>query len=327
MSAHLHVPALAPRRRALALAWLATLLAACAPAAARGTIVLPPPPSSEPSALASAVPSAQHVHSIAVIPGGLLVGTHQGVYVARRGASPEPPRIPGGDVLQVALGAGGALFAAGHNLGVQVSRDGGRTWGAAAPEVAGLDVHGLAVDPRDPRTMFAYAVGRGILVSVDGGGHWTHRPGDADPGAATPGPSPAASGAGSPAPLYLTGLAVTADGTLLAGSPQLGVAASTRSAGGGDDRGVRFVSVYQGPGKVYALAASAADANVVFVAGEAGIFITQDGGAHWSSGTTSDTVTGVGIDPADPNHLFAGGVDGALFESTDGGSSWKLYPG
>lgn len=280
-------------------------LAACAPAASGGAgpIVVPPPPTptAEPTPLAI-TPSKTHVHAIALMPGGgWLVGTHTGVALAALGASPRPLGTgPRGDVLQVAM-SGTAMLAAGHLLGVQVSRDRGATWAAVAPEVAGLDVHGLAVDPTDPRTVFAYAVGRGMLVSHDAGAHWTHLAGDADR-----------------SDFYLTGLAVTADGTLLAGSPQLGLAAST-------DRGAHFVSVYQGTGRVYSVAASATDPNIVFVAGDQGIFITQDGGKNWSAGQTSDVITGVGIDPADARHLLAGGSDGALFESHNGGDSWSLY--
>ncbi len=202
-------------------------------------------------------------------------------------------------MLQVVYGGGSTFLAAGHLIGVWISRDDGATWAVASSDVAGLDVHGLAVDPRTHTDVYAYSVGKGMLVSNDGGAHWAHHPGFADKN-------------------YLTGLTVTGDGTLLAGSPELGILASP-------DHGANFVPVRNATGSVYSLASAAGNGDVVLVAAQTGLFLTQDGGKNWSVGDPSVAVTGVAVDPADSRHLYAGTAEGTLSTSTDGGGSWVNY--
>jgi photosystem II stability/assembly factor-like uncharacterized protein len=284
------------------LVFCAVLLAACGSSSTGGTIVVPPPasPQPEPSAL-SQQPNVNHIHALAGRAGSsrLLVATHKGISIASPGASPAPlgGSAPKGDVLQVLYSADGTAYASGHNLGVLVSHDDGGSWAVTAPEVAGLDVHGLALDPTSRGRLYAYAVGKGILVSSDAGLHWQHKPGYADTH-------------------YLTGLTVTADGTLLAGTPDLGIAAST-------DHGSNFVSVRAGTGQVYGLSASQVSADVVIAATGNGIFLTADGGKNWDVGQTAVVVTGVGTDLGNPKRFFAGGSDGSIYTSTDGGVSWS----
>ena len=271
------------------------------PTQQQGTIVVPAPasPSPEPSGLAPTQPNVNHVHAMATRGGSgpILVAKHAGIDVVRAGGVAQPlPGAPKGDVLQVAMAPDGLAYAAGHGIGVQVSRDSGGTWAALAPDVAGLDVHGFAVDPSNPNQLYVYAVGKGILASADRGAHWEHRSGWADTH-------------------FLTGLAVSADGTVLAGSPELGIAASP-------DHGVTFVSVRSGTGQLYSIAASASSADVVVAATENGLFLTTSGGKDWDVAQTSVLLTGIAIDPGDPQRFYAGGADGSLFTSPDGGATW-----
>jgi hypothetical protein len=270
-----------------------------------GPIVVPPPASAqaEPSPLAQPRINLNHIHAIATRDGGkrLLLATHTGVRQAMPGgASPLPvgQATIGGDVLSLFY-AGPVLYAGGHGVGVKLSRDDGAPWSDASPEMAGADVHGLAADPSHPGRIYAYAVGKGLMVSEDAGAHWTHRPGEADKN-------------------YITGLTVTADGTLLAGTPGRGVAAST-------DHGATYIVVRTGTGPVYSMASSATDAGVVLVAAEQGIFLTGDGGKTWNAGGTNVAVTGVAIDAADSHRFFAGGSDGSIAASGDAGISWQTY--
>jgi hypothetical protein len=270
-----------------------------------GTIVVPPPdsPQPEPSALAQQQPNTNHIHALATKggPGRLLVGTHTGISAAAPGASPVPlgGSSPKGDVLEVTYGADGTAYASGHAFGVYVSHDDGAGWALASRDVANLDVHGFAVDPGNAKLLYAYAVGKGLLVSSDGGSHWDHRAGYADQH-------------------YLTDLAVTADGTLLAGSPELGIAAST-------DHGSTFASVRSGTGQVYSLGASAQSVDVVVAATEFGIFLTSNGGKDWDIGQTAVVITGISIDPKDAKRFYAGGADGSIFTTTDSGANWVAY--
>ena len=282
------------------------VLAACSSSPApTGTIVVPPPvsASAEPSPLAQPAININHVHGLATRDGGrrLLVATHAGVRQAQPGgASPLPvgDATLKGDVLALFY-SGAALYAGGHGVGVKVSHDDGATWSDASPDLAGADIHGLAADPSSAGRLYAYAVGRGLMVSEDGGAHWAHRAGEADKN-------------------YITGLTVTADGTLLAGTPGRGVAAST-------DHGTTYVVVRTGTGPVYSIASSVTDAGVVLVAAAGGIFLTGDGGKTWNAGGTNVAVTGVAIDGSDSHRFYAGGSDGSIAVSTDAGISWKPF--
>ena len=285
---------------------LCLLLSACRSSPTpSGTIVVPPPASAqaEPSPLAQPAININHIHAIATRDGGqhLLIATHTGVRRALAGgASPLPvgDATLKGDALALFY-SGGVLYAGGHNLGVKISRDDGATWSDASADLAGADVHGLAADPSQPGRLYAYVVGRGLMVSEDAGAHWVHRAGEADKN-------------------YITGLTATADGTLLAGTPGRGVAAST-------DHGSTYVVVRTGTGPVYSIASSATDAGVVMVAAEGGIFLTGDGGKTWNAGGTNVAVTGVAIDAADSHRFYAGGSDGTIAVSTDAGINWKAF--
>jgi len=272
---------------------------------AGGPIVVPPPPSAqaEPSPLSQPRINLNHIHAIAPSPDGrrLLLGAHTGIRLAVPGgasSSPVGEAALKGDVLSL-VSSSGALYAAGHNIGIKVSRDDGASWADVSADLAGADVHGLAADPTGPGRLYAYAVGRGLMVSDDGGAHWTHRVGEADSN-------------------YVTGMTVTADGTLLVGTPGRGVAAST-------DHGATYVVVRTGTGPVYSIASSPSDAGVVLVAAEAGIFLTGDGGKTWNAGATNVAVTGVVIAAADSHRFYAGAADGTIAISTDAGISWKPF--
>ena len=283
------------------------LLAGCSSAStsAGGPIVVPPPPSAqaEPSPLSQPRINLNHIHAIAPGADGarLLLGTHSGLRRALPGGASAVPvgdATLKGDVLAL-VSAGGVLFAAGHNLGVKISRDDGASWTEASADLAGADVHGLAADPTQSGRLYAYAVGKGLMVSEDAGAHWTHRAGEADSN-------------------YITGMTVTADGTLLVGTPGRGVAAST-------DHGATYVVVRTGTGPVYSIASSVTDAGVVLVSAESGIFLTGDGGKTWNAGATNVAVTGVAIAASDPHRFYAGAADGTIAMSTDAGITWKPY--
>lgn len=283
------------------------LLSACGASAQQaGPIVVPPPARAgvEPSPLAQPAINLNHIHALASRDGGkrLLLGTHHGVMLAsHQGGTPQPlgNGSIGGDVLSLFYAPDGTLFAGGHLVGVKISHDDGSSFSDVSPALKGADVHGLALDPSHPSRMYAYAVGKGILVSEDAGATWTHRAGEADTN-------------------YVSGLAVAADGTLLVGTPGRGVAASI-------DHGTSFVVIRDNTGPVYSISASPSDANVVLVAAENGIFLTGDGGKTWNAGETNVAVTGVLIDPRDPHHFFAGGSDGSIAESKDAAITFKPY--
>jgi len=88
------------------------------------------------------------------------------------------------------------------------------------------------------------------------------------------------------------------------------------------DRGANFVPVRNATGQVYSLASASTNGDVVLVAAQTGLFLTQDGGKNWSVGDPSVAITGVAVDPANSSHLYAGTADGTLSTSTDGGTTF-----
>ena len=59
--------------------------------------------------------------------------------------------------------AGGTIFMGGHDVFAE-STDGGKTWRAMRPAgLPSLDVHGLTVDPRDHKTLYAQIAMTGLL--------------------------------------------------------------------------------------------------------------------------------------------------------------------
>ena len=63
--------------------------------------------------------------------------------------------------------------------------------------------------------------------------------------------------------------------------------------------------------------------NVVYVAGNAGLHKTTNGGASWSN-VRSDHISDVLLDPTRPDRLFAAVWNSGVYRSTDGGASWTL---
>lgn len=121
--------------------------------------------------------SMDHVHTVSVVDGGVLAGTHNGLWAMAEGSPPVRITEEVWDVMGFAAGQG-EFFASGHpgpgmqspaDLGLQVSSDGGRTWEGRAL-VGDVDFHRLAAHETmvmgvDARTGF-------VLFSLDRGQTW-----------------------------------------------------------------------------------------------------------------------------------------------------------
>jgi photosystem II stability/assembly factor-like uncharacterized protein len=111
------------------------------------------------------------------------------------------------------------------------------------------------------------------------------------------------------------------------------------------DGGANWISASVGlPLFVDALALSPSSTSVLYSIWQQTIYKSLDGGAHWSfAGSlsvglfTTLSVTGLAIDPTNPNTVWAAANDehvfgsGTIWKSTDGGSSWtavkESFPG
>ncbi len=250
-----------------------------------------------------------HIHGIAVNRAGtakLLIATHNGLFavdetgnatlvsavVDYMGFSPHPT-----DPL--------SYYASGHpaaggNLGVLATKDGGASWTQISPGLNGpVDYHGMDVSPADPKTI--YGAYDGLQVSRDGGRNWA-----------------------------------------MAGALPEG-----------------FIDI----------AASALEADRIFAATQAGLFVSADGGASWAplqfageavsvietgeDGALFAFVLGRGfvsanerapnewtvlskdfgeaiplhlaVDPKDGKTLYAATQTNAVLTSQDGGASWREF--
>lgn len=210
------------------------------------------------------------------------------------------------------------------------------------------NITSIAIDPTDPRVMFATGHGIGVIKSNDGGKTWNSASSGLD-GLSTEGF--AISGKDS-SMLYVwvlgTGLYRSDDG---AGSWQrvddgpkkqeirslVSVNSPTGMGGiwlyAGLDTGVmkspdcfcgwdRLPNEGLPEGRVYSLAVDSSNPAILYAGLREGIFRTTDGGQSWSRSTDLIEDAVVTVDAGDPNQVYAVGADGTLAFSKDAGTHW-----
>jgi photosystem II stability/assembly factor-like uncharacterized protein len=189
---------------------------------------------------------------------------------------------------------------------------------AAAPWVPigppGGVIWDLAVDPRNPRIVYAGAGGSGIYKSVDAGASWrSSNQGLADPRVNVLAVDPRASGT-----LY------AATGAL----PMVG--GVFRSTDGGAswsraNRGLPMPPPFCGCGSLLPVHALAVDRSGAVYAGGSGVSKSTDGGAHWTLVTAglSLNVRALAVDPFAAQTLYAA-TSAGIYKTRDGGASWEL---
>ena len=68
------------------------------------------------------------------------------------------------------------------------------------------------------------------------------------------------------------------------------------------------------------------DPQMVFAAGSAGVFRSNDAGQTWtasSQGLGTTAIVALALNPAQPDRLYAASADGSLFRSEDNARSWQ----
>jgi photosystem II stability/assembly factor-like uncharacterized protein len=127
--------------------------------------------------------SFEHVHAlVADAAGGTLwLGAHTGLFRSEdRGLTWKPVPLSSThghlDVMALLSDPGHAktLYVATHEAGVFKTRNGGASWAAVNRGLGGLDVHGLALDPRGAHKLHAAVrgPGEGVYRTTDGGEKW-----------------------------------------------------------------------------------------------------------------------------------------------------------
>ncbi len=210
------------------------------------------------------------------------------------------------------------LFINAYGGGNFLSTDAGRTWTMASTGYTGAQTRGIGVDPDHPGRV--WVTGRsGLFVSTDGGGTWT-------------GQSPF-----DPWPTFEgMAFAIASDGTMLeADNVERGIA-----FGSGEEWDYRSLALPSGQA-VRSLAFAPSQPGIAYagvgafftpsyfddmIAG-GGIYRTDDGGRRWSPAVddlaAAAHVSGLAVDPFDPDRVFAATVNQGLLRSEDAGAGWK----
>jgi len=238
----------------------------------------------------------------------LLRSTDDGATWTAIGTLPDGQEVGGISALAVAGTRPGFLYVLIRGR-LYRSEDGGLTWSGGAPS----GYAGLAVDPVDPRTV--YASGSTVFVSHDGGETATELPRPPSRGPfegffSLLAVSPAAPGTLYTA-AYQEGVAVSRDaGEHWTLSEQHGLSASLPS--------VFFLDFYAAPsGRLYHQAIRGGAGGGVFLR-------SLDRGRSWSPMAPVPSLTPYDLteEAGAPDSLWAATGE-RLYHSTDGGASWK----
>ena len=127
--------------------------------------------------------SFEHVHALAVAADGqtLWLGAHTGLFrSADAGRSWRPITLSASqahvDVMTLVVDPrdGRTLYVGTHEAGVFKTQDAGGTWAQMNNGIGGLDVHGLALDPKEPAKLHAVVRGKGegVYRTKDAGAKW-----------------------------------------------------------------------------------------------------------------------------------------------------------
>ena len=195
-----------------------------------------------------------------------------------------------------AIGTAAALAVAGGATVLGVRGDGNDAGSTAAPVVGG-DLHTLtSID--DALYVGGHAA---VAVSRDGGRAWEQVPSLEDADAMS--------------------WAQTSDALLVGGHP--GLFRST-------DGGTSFTQVTGDGGVPDAHALGAAGDTVYVGSPQAGLMVSEDGGATWETRNAEAGRSFMGtilVDPADPQRLLAPDMSSGLLASSDGGRTWTSLGG
>lgn len=269
------------------------------------------------------VTDIEHVHGLAVDPRDpriLWVGTHTGlvrVVDGREWMRVGRARydmmgftiVPGLSPFMLTSGHGGLTDRRPEPLGLERSRNGGRTWRTMAL-AAQADFHALAVGPQNPAVIYGWSVGprTGLYRSRTGGRQWDF--------------------------LGDRGLRDVYDLTVSPRNEALVFAATSRGLQASGDGGNtwRPVDGFSTRVTVTAVAISRADPRVLYVYAmdpTIGLVRSDDGGATWlPTGLylgKEDAVSNLALDPGRPRVVYAATYRGELIHSADGGATRESW--
>jgi photosystem II stability/assembly factor-like uncharacterized protein len=217
---------------------------------------------------------------------------------------PREPEGPAGatvrpiaeDLLDVAVGTEGRIWAVGHHGRILRSVDGGGSW--SFPD-SGVDTPLAAVRFRDANVGIAAGYQGVVLRTEDGGATWTRQPSGVD--------------------VYLTSLAWHGEEAFAAG--EWGTILWS------GDGGRSWMKRTEGENDFIVNEIDVADGGHGFAVGELGIALeTKDGGRSWTSRRlVIDETTLFSVDLVSASEIWVAGSGSLLLHSIDGGITWQRF--
>lgn len=233
------------------------------------------------------------------------------------------------------------------------SDDGGRTWttiGGIPKAKEPANVAAIAIDPRNPKVLYASGPGLAVVKSADGGKTWARiaagLPSDTTEAFAIDAQESSklyvwVQGAGlyrsqdagaswqkvdgGPRGLDIRSLVSLNEPTGMGGlwlyaALDVGVVKSPDCFCGWDRLPNQGLPPNQ---RVNSLAADPENPAVIYAALEQGIFKTEDAGKTWTKLAADVAAVAVSVHPKNPHLIYAASRDGGLFASRDGGATWQ----
>ncbi len=265
------------------------------------------------------LPAQGGVRALAALPGNVyLLNIDGGTFrSANAGATWQPlegPLSSGGVAAFCPLPGAKQTVLAATGYGLFVSRDAGALWQSLGTGLPfNSKIAGLLTDPRRPERMVAISDNQTlwgllapmVLRSTDGGQTWT----------------PAARGLPEVEPTAWT---------LDPGNPDTILIASYEHFLRSDDAGLSWQVTRLDLSSRRAIAVAPTDSNVIYLGGRP-VLRSSDRGVTWAEipiltpGQARQTanVVGLVVDPSAAMHVWAGLDDAEVYESMDGGRSWR----
>ncbi|HWH24021.1 MAG TPA: hypothetical protein VNW68_03900 [Candidatus Limnocylindria bacterium] len=236
------------------------------------------------------------IHALAFLggPDRVILGHHHGILESTDGGRTWSSWGTGSDAMALGIAADQSIVIAGHDVFARGTPDG--RWQDIENDLPHIDIHGFALDPREPDRMWAYLADGGLYESTDGGAHWQ---------------------------LVFDGHtlathAVDRGGTtaLLAVDPERAALVAS------DDGGRTWQPIASPPATpVYALAAARAGRTVLFSGGQ-GVFRSDDGGQTFSRLVDFGQPALAIAVSEDGTTVIMATRDRQVYRSDDGGRSW-----
>ena len=249
---------------------------------------------------AASLPNTPDYHSLLVDPNDpqhLWLGTHYGLHESIDGGRTwSEAGLSGQDAMNLARSRRSqTVWSAGHMMFAK-SIDGGASWSNVAPRgLPSLDIHGFAVDPRNPRHLYAAVAGLGLYQSTNGAASFSLV-------SETVGPA-------------VMALAIAPDGRILAGDMRRGLLVSRN---GGASWAVTLSEGLMG------LMINPRRPARMIATGASGVSLSTDGGSTWRVVQPIRNGAGpVAWATSKPQVAYAVGFDRVLYKSVNGGASWQ----